>query len=123
MKTRTLLLAAALAAGGCEPSMPVGTICTAIAVDALTVTVIDRATGARLCDATVVATDGAFREPLRPHGAGTCTYSGPTERPGRYDVEASAPGYTPAVQRDVRVTADECHVIPMALTILLDPMP
>jgi hypothetical protein len=95
-------------------------VCTAIAVDALVVTVVDAATGQRICDATVVAIDGSFSAELRPFPAAQdCTYSGPTERAGTYEVRASKAGYEPAAQSGVRVTADECHVIPVRVTLQL----
>src|SRR5438093_11182398 len=91
-------------------------VCTAIAVDALTVTVAEAATGQRICDATVTVTDGAFSAELRPFGAvSDCNYSGPTERAGRYGVRVTRSGYESALRRDVIVTADECHVIPVQL--------
>lgn len=40
-------------------------VCTAIAVDALTVTVVDAESGQRICDAKVTAIDGSFSEDLR----------------------------------------------------------
>src|SRR5712691_3814153 len=44
---------------GCDkPTEP--PICTAIAVDALVVTIVDASSGQRICDATVVAVDGSF---------------------------------------------------------------
>lgn len=125
MAPRPVDLAVALAAviglGGCDgPTEP--RICTAIAVDALVVTVTDAATGQRICDATVVAVDGSFGAELRPFPAGAeCTYSGPTERAGTYEVRVSKGGYEPAVQTGVRVTADECHVIPVRVAVQLRP--
>ena len=99
-------------------------ICTAIAVDALTVTVTDAATGQRICDATVTATDGAFTAELRPFAfVPECSYAGPTERPGRYEVRVTRAGYASAGRAGVTVTADECHVIPVPLTITLDRSP
>jgi hypothetical protein len=97
--------------------------CTAVAIDALTVTVVDAATGRRLCDATVTVIDGSFTEDLRAFGTSPsdCSYSGATERAGRYEVRASRSGYAPAVARDVRVDADECHVIPVMLSLSLVP--
>jgi hypothetical protein len=108
-----------LGAAGCEqPAEP--RVCTAIAVDALVVTVTDGASGPRICDATVIAVDGSFSQELRGFPGGTdCTYSGPTERAGTYEVRVSKPGYVPATVTNVRVTADECHVIPVRLTIPL----
>jgi hypothetical protein len=108
-----------LGLAGCEqPTEP--RVCTAIAVDALVVTVVDSASGQRLCDATVIVIDGAFTQALRPFPTVTeCTYSGPTERPGQYEVRVTRSGYVPATMTNVRVTADECHVIPVKLTVSL----
>jgi hypothetical protein len=97
-------------------------VCTAIAVDALAVSVLDAATGQRICDANVVAADGSFRAELRAFGTPQeCLYSGPTEQAGRYDVRASRSGYETGTLSGVRVTADECHVIPVKVTIQLKP--
>jgi hypothetical protein len=117
---RLLVLAVAgLGLIGCDrPTEP--RVCTLIAVDALVVTVVDAASGQRICDASVVALDGAFRAELRAFGsAPDCTYSGPTERPGLYEVHASRAGYESAAQNGIRVTADECHVIPVRVTLAL----
>ena len=105
---------------GCDsPADPV--ICTAIAVDAIVVTVLDGASNQRICDATVTAVEGSFRQELRGFPAGTdCTYSGPTERAGVYEVRVAKSGYVPATMTNVRVTADECHVIPVRLTVTLN---
>lgn len=106
---------------GCEHTLE-PRVCTLIAIDALTVTVVDAATGQRICDATVSVTEGAFSAELRPFGPGPeCNYSGPTERPGRYEVRVARTGYEAAVRPDVVVTADECHVIPVRLGVGLDP--
>jgi hypothetical protein len=108
-----------LCLAGCDqPTEP--RVCTAIAVDALVVTVVDSASGQRLCDATVTVIDGAFTQELRPFPAVTeCTYSGPTERAGQYEVRVTRSGYVPATMTNVRVTADECHVVPVKLTVSL----
>jgi hypothetical protein len=116
-----VICAVGLCLAGCEqPAQPV--ICTAIAVDAIVVTVVDSVSGQRVCDATVTAVDGSFSEVLRPFPAGTeCTYSGPTERPGPYEVRVTRSGYALATMTNVRVGADECHVIPVKLTVPLRP--
>ena len=120
MRKISLVVLAALGAAACgdEPN-PV--ICTAVAVSALTVTVLDAATNAPLCDAEVVVTDGSFREtlPVFPGSGADCRYSGPFERPGTYDVTVRRAGYPTAVQSNVRVTSDECHVIGVPVTIRL----
>jgi hypothetical protein len=110
-----------LGLAGCAPPTEPH-VCTAIAVDALVVTVVDSASGQRLCDATVTVIDGAFTEALRPFpGIAECTYSGPTERAGLYEVRVTRSGYVPANMTNVRVNADECHVIPVKLTVSLRP--
>jgi hypothetical protein len=112
---------AVLGLTGCEsPADPV--VCTAIAVQAITLTVVDGASGQRVCDAAVTVVDGSFSEVLPPFpgSAAECTYSGPTERAGTYEVRVSRAGYQPATERNVRVTADACHVIPVRLTVTLN---
>jgi hypothetical protein len=113
--------AVVLGLAGCEsPTEPV--VCTAIAVQAITLTVVDGASGQRICDATVTAVEGSFSEVLPPFpGSATeCTYSGPTERAGTYEVRVSRAGYLPATTSNVRVSRDECHVIPVRLTVTLN---
>jgi hypothetical protein len=124
MSTRRLLLPIlGLLLTACEETLE-RRFCTAIAVDALTVTVTDAATGLRICDATVTATDGAFSAELQGFGPGPdCSYSGPTERAGRYEVRATRAGYEVAVRTGVTVTADECHVIPVRVAVDLVPSP
>jgi hypothetical protein len=113
-----------LAGAGCishTPTSPESPVCTAVAVPALSITVLDAATARRVCDASVVAVDGAFQEDLRAWGSDDdCRYLGPTERPGSYEVRATKPGYRPAVVPGVRVDADECHVKTVAVTLFLE---
>lgn len=115
-----LLIAAASSVGpGCGTD-DVMRACTAIAVPALNVVVLDGSTGDRVCDATVLAVEGSFRGVLDPFPAGpTCSYSGPYERPGVYEVSVTKAGYQPAAERNVRVTADECHVVTRQVTLTL----
>lgn len=116
----SLVIMAAVA--GCTgPVLPGGPrVCTAVAVQALNVTVLDAASRQRICDATVVAADGAFLATLPSFGAeADCVYAGPTERSGVYEVRASKPGYQPATVSNLRVAEDECHVIPVQVTISL----
>jgi hypothetical protein len=104
---------------GCS-DMPDGIACTAIAVPSLSITVQDQATGARVCDATVTAVEGAFRESLTVFGdGGSCAYSGPYERAGTYAVEASRAGYQTETVTGIRVTSDVCHVQTRSVTIAL----
>jgi hypothetical protein len=109
------------AAAGCTGSLPgEPRVCTAVAVQALDVTVLDATSRQRICDATVVAVDGAFLATLQSFGTeADCVHAGPTERSGVYEVRVSKPGYAPATVSNVRVAEDECHVIPVQLTISL----
>jgi hypothetical protein len=125
---RTLLAVISVLSVGCAsmntaPNDP-GVICTAIAVSSLNVTVHDAATGARVCDATVVAIhQSGERNDLMPFPSDpqACNYAGPWERAGEFEVRVSRPGYQDARVAGVRVTADECHVIPVAVPIDLRP--
>ena len=107
------------AAAACErASDPDPVICTAIAVSSLNVTVRDVATSARVCDAAVTAVLGGATFELRRSGsAEACTYAGPEERAGVFEVRVSRAGYAPAVVSNVQVGADVCHVIPVQLTV------
>lgn len=100
-----------------NPQAPDGA-CTAQFVYGLTVTVQDRATGQRICDAQVIAVSGTYRETLDPRGpTEACTYAGAGERRGVYDLTASKTGYLTATQNSIRVDADQCHVIPVRVTL------
>ncbi len=90
--------------------------CTMVAASGLNVTVVDDATGQPICDATVTAADGSFTETLEETG---CSFGGARERPGTYTVSAAKAGYTTASQSGVVVTADECHVRPVTVTLRL----
>jgi hypothetical protein len=99
-----------------------GVICTMIAVSSLNVTVRDTATGQRVCDASVVALQSGNRYELdRTGDPQGCGYAGPYERAGVFEVRATRPGYQAASVGNVRVDADECHVIPVSLNVDLRP--
>jgi hypothetical protein len=119
------LVAIAVGALGCwgakAPHGPDGVVCTAQYVYGLAVVVQDKATGARVCDAEVVALADAYRETLEAFGPSeSCSYSGAGERPGVYELRASKPGFQLATVSAVRVAADECHVIPARVTVNLE---
>lgn len=114
----SLVTTAIAAASGCGPVM-----CTAEYVYGLSITVVDGA-GERVCDATVVARDGEYEETLESFGpAEDCTYVGAGERAGTYEVTASRPGDHDAVESDIVVDDDVCHVSPQARTITLEALP
>lgn len=111
----------AMCVAGCTsaPQAPGGgTVCTAQFVYGLAVTVNDASTGQQVCDAQVTAVSTGYRETLLTFGSsGNCPYAGAGERPGVYDITASKAGYTTAALNGVRVLADECHVIPVRVTL------
>lgn len=122
MHTSSLVVVVALGiaggTGACSSPRPGGVACTTQFVYGLAVTVRDQASGERVCDAEVVAVAASYRETLTAFGPpDACTYPGAGERPGVYELSASRPGYRPATVTGVRVGADECHVIPIQVTV------
>jgi hypothetical protein len=125
MRLRSALLSLSLVVSGCArvttPGITdPGVICTMIAVSSLNVVVRDTATGQPVCDATVIA--------LEPVGTsyvlrqtGDCRYAGPEERAGDFDVVVTRPGYEAKRVAGIRVGRDECHVIPVSVTVDLRP--
>jgi hypothetical protein len=93
---------------------------------ALGVAVRDAVTDAWL-PATVVATDGSFREVLGPGPgvpgvAAPPSYYGVAERTGTYQVTVNAAGYKSWTQQNVVVTrGTDCHVRTASLVARLDP--
>jgi hypothetical protein len=69
-----------------------------------------------LCYATVVATDGDYKETLSCYSNDgvNCQCQGAGERPGSYTVTATLGDMVE--EQEVVVTADECHVMPESLT-------
>lgn len=128
MRTLGAVVSLVLVLSGCRsaketnPTHP-GLICTAIAVSSLNVAVRDAATGQRVCDAAVVAIQGGDRYELQRTGGDPqgCGYMGPWERAGVFEVRATRPGYEAASVGNISVGADECHVIPVSLTVDLRP--
>jgi hypothetical protein len=116
--SRQLVFCAAIAAGalivgGCATQVS----CTAEARTTFNVTVVD-ASGKPVCDASVKVTDGAFSAILRAGSSRACVYSGVSERKGTYSIEVRSGAQNKKID-NVKVTADECHVHPRALTVVL----
>jgi len=82
-----------------------GTSCDDSATASLTVYVTD-ASGSRVCDAEVTATDGSEVFTLEPFD---CSYGGPWERSGIFVVHVSHDGRT-AASDAVEIRSGECHV-------------
>jgi hypothetical protein len=105
------------------PQAPDGVACTTQFVYGLVVTVKDTSTGQTVCDAAVTAISGSYRETLHapvliPRSEG-CSYVGAGERPGLYDLSAFRDGYALGTLNNVRVDANECHVVPTRVTLEL----
>ena len=117
-----LALPLAIAVPAAEALVLPGCGCSDIAVPGLSVTVVDAASGARICDAIVTATDGSHTETLALFGAGDgCQYFGAYERSGTYAVEASSAdgGGRTGSMPNVVVTGGTCHVSTRAVTVTL----
>jgi hypothetical protein len=100
--------------GGC------GFGCPAIVVNALEITVTDAATGAPVCDATVVATEGAFSRVLeRSSLSSSCSYRMSEQRAGTYDITATRAGFQAATARGIVVNREICGVETGLATIAL----
>jgi hypothetical protein len=101
--------------------------CTADFRYGLTVTVQDSLTSAAPGSALLIATSGLYVDSVGPHAPVQWVPTQPPvlqlntagERAGTYALTVRASGYRDWVRTGVRVTADECHVRPVALTARL----
>jgi len=91
----------------------------------LSVSVVDRLTGAPICDATVTATDGSHSETLMmlprdtfADGGIQCLYVGAGERAGTYAIDARAEGRQSSTT-GIELTRDACHVVERAVRLEL----
>jgi len=121
--TRTIrplmVLLLTLSLPACDSSPTVA--CTAIAQAGLDVSVINEQNGQGICDATVTAEDGTYREALP---AFSCRFVGAYERPGTYVVRAERTGFVTREVTNVRVTmmTGDCpHVETVRVQIRLAP--
>lgn len=124
---RFVTLTFVLAISGCD-WLGLGVECKSILIPAISLALEDAETGAAVVsdDITVVFTDGSFADTLRfsstaenPRGA-TLHH----DRPGTYDIEVRAAGYSLWTQNDVRVDADGdgCHAVTAEITATLEPL-
>ncbi len=109
---------------GCYQSGTVDPIiCTQQFVYGLTVTIVDQTTAAPIAArATMTIRDGTYEEIVTDSWDGA-TLSGAGERPGTYTITIERPGYTTWTQTGVVISADECHVIPVLLSVEMVPLP
>lgn len=113
-----VLLAGCYQGGTVEP-----VLCTKQFVYGLTVTVVDQSTSNPIAAAaTMTLRDGSYEEVVTDSWDGS-TLSGAGERPGTYTITIEHPAYTTWTRAGVTISADECHVIPVALTAELVPLP
>ncbi|MBW3535939.1 MAG: carboxypeptidase-like regulatory domain-containing protein [Gemmatimonadetes bacterium] len=119
------ILALCLLLGACD-GPGVGVACTGILVSGIQLTVVDAASGLPpdAPEVAAVAIDGDYAHGrVAPREAVAAGPIGLVEdRAGTYDVEVAAVGYETWRREDVRITADECHVRPVALEAALEPI-
>jgi hypothetical protein len=88
-----------------------GESCNDVLVPALSVVVTDHSTGQRICNASVIASEGSYTYDLVAVGQGSdCSYAGPPERPGTYGLTAAGAGYSPTTMDGILVSSNRCHV-------------
>ena len=90
------------------------------AVYGITIEARDARTGNPIGNgATAVAVDGTYRETLEllPD---SLTFVGASERPGRYRISITKPGYE-EVTKQATVRSDECHVEQVRFKVQLRP--
>lgn len=96
--------------------------CTQEARAGLNVTVKDAETNNYLGLGTIViANEGDYSETLEYVEGIIPSFAGAWEREGSYILTVSAEGYVSFVSETITVAADECHVIPQQIEILLQP--
>ena len=96
--------------------------CFLFVLHSVDVSLVDAETNAPLLaeGARVTVEDGAFVEELVPAGDGT--FRGVEDRPGRYTISASSPGYDSWVQADILIAKTGCNTEPTSLTAALTPV-
>lgn len=83
----------------------------------------DSVTGAAYTDsAVVIAREGTFADTLKTFGISDSVWMGLAERAGTYRLDVAAQGYHAWSRNDLRVTAGECHVQPIDVTVRLVPL-
>jgi hypothetical protein len=97
-----------------------GIVCTANLVPALSISVLDDATGmGTACGATAVVTEGPFSETVQTPAFPACddfVLGAALERTGTYSVVVSKAGYQNFTASNIVVTANPCHVNTVTVT-------
>ncbi|WP_298555814.1 hypothetical protein [uncultured Algibacter sp.] len=122
MKTKLLipfLSVLIIATFSCKTSDDI--FCTDIFVYGLSITVKDANTDAVITEnITIKATDGDYEETLMSIESSNA-FVGAGERAGTYILTINATNYKDYITEPIKVSADECHVIPEAIEIMLQP--
>jgi len=96
-------------------------LCTEEYVYGLSVTVKDANTNGIISENIIVtAREDEYEEQLMIT-EGIDNFFGAGERPGNYIIEVIADGYEDYTSEVIQVDANECHVIPEAIEIALQP--
>jgi hypothetical protein len=114
--------------GACDALDSSPVVCTRELRFGLIVTVQDSVTGApAAAEAQLVARDGAYADTVIGPSAATdpnaLTLFAVPERPGTYELTVSKNTFVTWQRSGVVVTADECHVRPVAVTARLRHAP
>ncbi len=119
MKSFGLVSLVTLFLVGCPPVFD-GVICTEIFAYGLNVTVTD-GTGDPVSGATLTLVEGDYTEIMMEIDAigQPGVYVGAGERAGTYSLTIEADAHETVTLDDIAVVADECHVIPVGLTLSL----
>lgn len=118
-----LTFLAPLAIGGCDVVTPSDTVCTLVAVPAISVAVVDSVNNTPAGrGAKIVARDGVYADTAR-FTASDGPYGLAYERAGTYTVSVQQQGYRLWSISGINVSRDECHVRTMPLTARLQSSP
>jgi hypothetical protein len=117
------LLIATIFAEAC--TSPNGVICTEEFRYGLNVSVVDSLTSSAPASAILIAHSGTYVDSVGPevpfqlNGVPVLLLSTAGERAGTYDLNIRSPGYRDWTRSGIKVTADACHVNPIAITARL----
>lgn len=115
------ILALAVGSWGCSDNTG---NCQAVVEPGLILEIRDSVTGLGLAAAAVAtASEGTFSDTLRYIGdPDSAVRQGVDERAGTYTVTVTRPNYQTWTRTNVLVTETACHVQPVQIDVLLQPM-